>query len=198
MKIKSMKLQNFRSYKSETVIELGDLTAFVGKNDIGKSSVLEALDIFFNDSKGSIKIDKDDINKAAYNADDKEIIISLIFEELPSKVVIDASNETTLENEYLINTNGQLEIIKRYPNAGTAKTYIRAYHPTNPDCSGLMLKKDTDLRKIIEKNEIPCSDKTRNAVMRTAIWNFYKDDLQLNEIEIDVSKGDTKSIWERV
>ncbi|QIB54946.1 ATP-binding protein [Blautia producta] len=198
MKIKSMKLQNFRSYKSETVIELGDLTAFVGKNDIGKSSVLEALDIFFNDSKGSIKIDKDDINKTAYNADDKEIIISLIFEELPSKVVIDASNETTLENEYLINTNGELEIIKRYPNAGTAKTYIRAYHPTNPDCSGLMLKKDTDLRKIIEKNEIPCSDKTRNAVMRAAIWDFYKDDLQLNEIEIDVSKGDTKSIWEKL
>ncbi len=47
MKIKSMKLKNFRSYKAETVIELGDLTAFVGKNDIGKSSVLEALYIFF-------------------------------------------------------------------------------------------------------------------------------------------------------
>ncbi len=35
-----------------------------------------------------------------------------------------------------------------------------------------MLKKDTDLRKIIEKNEIPCTDKTRNAVMRSAIWGI--------------------------
>ena len=48
MKIKTIKIKNFRSYKDEVEIEFGDLTAFVGKNDIGKSTVLEALDIFFN------------------------------------------------------------------------------------------------------------------------------------------------------
>lgn len=46
MKIKTITLKNFRAYKDETVVELGDLTTFVGKNDIGKSTVLEALDIF--------------------------------------------------------------------------------------------------------------------------------------------------------
>ena len=50
MKINTVKIKNFRSYKDEINIEFGDLTAFVGKNDIGKSTVLEALDIFFNDS----------------------------------------------------------------------------------------------------------------------------------------------------
>ena len=59
MKIKKIKIKNSRSYKDEVEIELGDLTAFVGKNDIGKSTVLVALDIFFNDSKGVIKLDKD-------------------------------------------------------------------------------------------------------------------------------------------
>ena len=53
MKIKSIKLRNFRGYKEEVLIEFCNLTAFVGKNDIGKSSILEALDIFFNKSSGA-------------------------------------------------------------------------------------------------------------------------------------------------
>jgi hypothetical protein len=42
---------------------------------------LEALDIFFNDSKGVVKIDKDDINKEALSENDNEILISVCFEE---------------------------------------------------------------------------------------------------------------------
>jgi ABC-type cobalamin/Fe3+-siderophores transport system ATPase subunit len=63
MKIKTVRIENFRAYKSETTFELNDLNVIVGKNDIGKSTVLEALDIFFNENKGIIKIDKDDVNK---------------------------------------------------------------------------------------------------------------------------------------
>lgn len=46
MKIHSLKLKNFRGYKDELSISFGDLTAFVGRNDVGKSTILEALDIF--------------------------------------------------------------------------------------------------------------------------------------------------------
>lgn len=42
MKIHSIKIRNFRSYKNEIEIELNNLTALVGKNDIGKSTILEA------------------------------------------------------------------------------------------------------------------------------------------------------------
>ena len=62
MKIHSIKIKNFRSYKDEVKIELNDLIALVGKNDIGKSTILEALDIFFNDGNGVVKIDKTDVN----------------------------------------------------------------------------------------------------------------------------------------
>ena len=62
MKIHSVKIKNFRGYGRETEITFDKLTVFVGKNDIGKSTVLEALDIFFNDGKGVTKIDKSDIN----------------------------------------------------------------------------------------------------------------------------------------
>jgi len=198
MKIKKLKVKNFRSYKDEVEIEFGDLTAFVGKNDIGKSTVLEALDIFFNEGKGVVKLDKDDINKQSLAEGDNEIVISVCFEELPNSIVIDSTNETTLQAEFLINPNNQLEIIKKFPNAGKEKVFVKALHPTNTNCKDLLLKKDSELRTIISSNSIECSDRNKNAVMRTAIWNHFNANLDLEEIEIDVTKGDTKSIWEKL
>lgn len=198
MKIKTVKIKNFRSYRNEVSIDFCNLTTFVGKNDIGKSSILEALDIFFNEGKGVIKIDKDDINKQSALDGDSEICISVCFEELPNNIIIDATNKTTLYSEYLVNLNNQLEIIKKYPNAGKEKIFIKAYHPTNPQCIDLLQKKDTDLRAMIERQQIQCLDRTRNAVMRAAICNHYNENLQLDEIEIDVTKGDTKNIWDKL
>lgn len=198
MRIHSLKLKNFRGYTNETTVCFENLTAFVGKNDIGKSSILEALDVFFNDGKGAIKLEKDDVNITAKANDDKDIYISLCFDELPDRIVIDATNETTLQSEYLLNEDGLLEVIKVYPNGGAAKIFIKAMHPTNPECSDLLQKRDRDLRNLIEANHIVCDDRTRNAVMRSSIWNHYADNLQLSSVEIDVTKGDTKSIWEKL
>lgn len=198
MKIQTLRIKNFRGYCGETSINFDNLTAFVGKNDIGKSSILEALDVFFNDNKGVIKLDKDDVNVGAKANQENDISLSVSFSELPDRVIIDATNETTLLDEHLLNTDGLLEIIKKYPDGGNPKVFIRAYHPTNPDCADLLLKKDSELRKIIEAKEIVCDDRTRNAVMRAAIWQHYCDDLRLDTIDIDVTKGDAKSIWEKI
>ena len=58
MKLREIVLKNFRGYYRETRIPVDDLTALIGKNDVGKSTILEALDIFFN----QIKIDIGDRN----------------------------------------------------------------------------------------------------------------------------------------
>ena len=165
MRIKAVKLENFRGYENETKIELTDLNVIVGKNDIGKSTVLEALDIFFNENKGVIKIDKDDINKACKENGNTEVKISVIFEELPETLTIDATNPTTLDSEYLLKSDGTLEILKKYPNAGKEKVFIKANHPTNPSCSDLLLKKNSDLKKLLTE-DIECEDKTKNATIR--------------------------------
>ena len=34
--------------------------------------------------------------------------------------------------------------------------------------------------------------------MRAAIWQHYSDDLRLDAIDVDVTKGDTKSIWDKL
>lgn len=56
MKLAKLIITNFRGYKNRTEVGFNDITTFVGKNDSGKSTILEALDIFFNDGKGCIKL----------------------------------------------------------------------------------------------------------------------------------------------
>ena len=194
MYLKSLTIQNFRRYSDAVTVNFDNLTAFIGKNDTGKSSVLEALDIFFNDNKGYVKLDKNDINKTELANGNNEIIISACFDNLPPKVIIDATNETTLADEYLLNEKHQLEIVKKYYNAANAKVFIRAYHPTNPACSNLLMKKDDELRKMINSLGIECEDKARNSVMRRDIWNHYADNLQLKTVDIDI----TKNIWDNL
>ena len=198
MKIDSMKIKNFRGYKDETEIKLNDLTVLVGKNDIGKSTILEALDIFFNDGKGVIKLDKTDVNVKSRTEENLDIEISVCFSELPEQIVIDSTVETSLQDEFMLNANGQLEVIKRYKNGGSAKVFIKAKHPTNDKCAELLLKKNRDLKRIIQSENIECENQTVNAEMRKAIWNKFSDDLQQDIIEIDVSKEDAKKIWEKL
>ena len=207
MKIEKLKLKNFRGYHDEVSIKFGNFTAFVGKNDIGKSTILEALDIFFNDTDAINKIDKTDLNVDARNRKeeekDQEISIAVCFSDLPEQIVIDATNKTTLKAEYLLNEDSELEIVKKYKNgSSSAKVFIRAMHPTNPSCKNLMQMKDDDLRRIIASNNIDCDNKSVNAVMRSAIWKYFdnKEGLQLDTAEIEVATkgGDTKSIWEKL
>ncbi|NQY30661.1 MAG: ATP-binding protein [Flavobacteriaceae bacterium] len=198
MRLLTIKIKNFRSYSEQIEISTENLTTLVGKNDIGKSSILEALDIFFNKGKGTIKIDKDDVNKANLSAGNKITEIALTFDQIPSTIVIDSTNETSLEAEYLLNTNGHLEIIKRYSNGGSEKVFIKANHPTNENCSELLLKTQNALQKIINNEGIECENRTINAVMRTSIWSHNSENLDLQEFEIDVTKGETKSIWDKL
>ena len=198
MKLHSLKLKNFRGYRDEINIVFDDLTVFVGKNDVGKSTILEALDIFFNEGKGVIKIEKSDVNISEAHEGNQDTIISVCFKELPERVVIDTTVETSLQSEFMVNAEGYLEVIKKYKNGGTPKVFIKANHPTNVNCAELLLKKNADLKRIIQTEGIECESLTVNALMRAAIWNHYSEELQLQEIEIDASKEDAKKIWDKL
>ena len=198
MKIHSLKLKNFRGYRDETEILFDNLTVFVGKNDIGKSTILEALDIFFNDGKGVIKMEKSDVNVEENQQGNQETEITICFKEIPQSVILDTSVETSLQEEYMLNEDGQLEVLKRYKNGGSPKVYIKAYHPTKPECSELLLKKNSELKKIIQTTGIVCENQSVNTIMRKAIWERFADDLQLQKIEIDATKEDAKKIWDKI
>ena len=107
MKLREIVLQNFRGYYNETRIPINDLTALIGQNDIGKSTILEALDIFFNQSK----IESGDKN--IFHSGE-ETVIGCVFDELPETITLE-DVETSFSAEYLLNKDGHLEIHKKYP-----------------------------------------------------------------------------------
>src|SRR5690606_8594989 len=96
MKMKAVTVNRFCGYSEPVVVGLDDLSVLVGRNDIGKSTILEALDVFFNEGKGCIKIDKEDINKSCLARGEDQIEVSVEFTELPVEIVSDSTNRTTL------------------------------------------------------------------------------------------------------
>ncbi len=198
MRLKSIKLKNFRCYRNETKISFNNLSVFIGKNDAGKSSVLEALEIFFNNAV--VKIEKDDLNVDALVAGENRIEITCVFNELPAQLVIDAANPTTLQNEHLLNADGDLEIKKAYIcGAATPKeqVYIVANHPTIAGGHDLLLLKKRELRDRAAQLTVPAANYNGNvnSTIRSAIWNFLGA-LNISSVEVQVDKEEAKDIWE--
>jgi len=49
--IDTFRVQNYKPIKDSGHINVGDITTFIGKNDAGKSSFLEAVHLFLDGSK---------------------------------------------------------------------------------------------------------------------------------------------------
>lgn len=107
MYLKKTKLTNFRSYESIEIEFDQNLNVIIGKNDIGKSTILEALDIFFGQER--IKIDIDDKN--VFNGSEMSISCSFII-DTDKEYLIDTDVKTNLKDEFLLNSEGLLEIKK--------------------------------------------------------------------------------------
>ncbi len=57
MKISKIKIKNFKTFDNEGIeLSMNSLTAMIGENNVGKSNILEALDLFFNFSKSKVSI----------------------------------------------------------------------------------------------------------------------------------------------
>ena len=107
MRLEKVILENYRGFRMATTINIeSDITAILGKNDAGKSSILDALNVFFNGG-----IEKDD---ACVTGDSSNVKISCVFSDLPETIIIDTTNNTQLTQEYLLNADGFLEIEKLY------------------------------------------------------------------------------------
>ncbi|OAJ94454.1 AAA family ATPase [Vibrio bivalvicida] len=197
MKLEVVKLKNFRGYGAEVTIPINDLTAFIGRNDAGKSTVLEALEIFFNNS--IVKCEKDDLN---INAENNLIEITCIFGELPEQLVIDSAFPTSLAEEHLLNSDQKLEIKKVYSATAAnpkEKTYIICMHPTVTSASDLLTLKRTDLRA--RANQIGVAQDAYNASINASIRQAIREnieDLDLSHTELLVDKEDSKKVFDSI
>jgi putative ATP-dependent endonuclease of OLD family len=92
MKIESVRIENFRSYKDETII-LDDYSCFVGPNGAGKSTVFYALNIFFRQYKDS-KTDLSKLTESDFhhkNTKD-DIRITVTFKDLSEQAKTDLAD----------------------------------------------------------------------------------------------------------
>jgi len=196
VKLISLEVENLRCYKTPVKIKIDNLTTVIGKNDIGKSTVLEALEVFFNNDV--VKISQDDAN--IYNGN-KKVSITCEFSSLPEKIILDSGTETTLKDEYLLTKDLTLKIKKVFDcskKTPSCEVFIIAEHPTVTGCHNLLELKEKDLQKII-KTEAIDSPLKGNPLMRKAIWS-NSSNLELKEVQIPVTKPkeDSKRIWEQV
>ncbi|MBU1905799.1 MAG: AAA family ATPase, partial [Candidatus Omnitrophica bacterium] len=92
MKIESVRIENFRSFKDET-IKFDNYTCFVGPNGSGKSTVLNALNIFFRQYK-DCQTDFSNLTKEDFHHKNTKdpIKITVTFTELPKKAKEDLSD----------------------------------------------------------------------------------------------------------
>lgn len=203
MRLKSVRLTNFRGYKATTMIPIDEaMTGIVGRNDYGKSTILEALAIFFE--ADGIKADKNDMNCFSLAEGGEQFEIACEFDDLPEALVLDENVETTLTQEYLLNAEGALEIVKTF-RASTGKlerTAIRCQHPADEALVALLSLKITDLRKLGQERGVAdqVEDKRVASQWRQAI-RAAAEPLALRDALVDVDKGlstESKSIWGKI
>lgn len=201
MKIGKIYLENFRGFYGRVEISFDNLTALIGKNDQGKSSILEAIDIFINEGKGVTKLDPRDLNTKAQNEGKSEFKIGVVFKQYPEELVIDTTNKTTLKEEYLLNKDNELEIWKSFKNGKLSSTYIQCYHPSNDDVlRAILTKKIKELQEFVKNKGIECSDNRKAALLRKAIRDYYSDDkgLLFSSIDIPIDAEGLKEIWDKL
>lgn len=200
MRLKEIAIKNFRGYRNETRIPIGaNVTGFTGRNDAGKSSILEALDIFFEG--GEVALDKDDFN---VNEPDGTVEIRCVFDNLPPEIVLDETNKTTLQAEHLLNGASELEILKRYKRSSTKDpaTFLVADHPTATGYDDLHTLKITDLKKRAKElgvAEADVADARASAAWRVAIW-AKAPVLQKQQRDLEISKfaSESKTIQDKL
>jgi putative ATP-dependent endonuclease of the OLD family len=199
MRLKALKLKNFRGYRGDVTITFDDLTALIGRNDVGKSSVIDALGTFFDP-----KLVKYDSSDLCVHARDSEVRIGCVFSDLPKALVLDANAETSLSDEYLLNEDGDLEICRSWLVANGRKTesvFAVASHPTETNVDDLLLKKNSELKNLARELNVDLGgvDLRSNPALRKAIW-ASRPNLLLREVEVPLSKkeGDAKKVWEKI
>lgn len=194
MRLTKITISNFRCYKGETTFYLDDLTVIIGKNDIGKSAVIEAIDGFFNDS-----VEAADLSTTA---DNNSIELTCSFENVPTEVVLDTSVASSPIEEGILNLEGLLEVKKVFTFAAkkSIAVYLIANHPSDPRLANLLSMKNTPLKAYAEEvgANLEGVNKKKNPPIREAIRNHIAGTREIRELKVDGNvdnEDNLKTVW---
>ncbi len=194
MRLTAVLIENFRGFKTSTRIDFDPLTGIVGPNDVGKSSILEALDIFFEG--GTCTIDPDDLCK---DADGDEVSVTCLFADLPEQVVIDTATATTLQEEQLLNADGLLQIKKTWDcskaKVGKPSVCAIAMHSLLADGTSPLYLTRAKLRSACQAAGIEMAgiNQNENPPMRRALRATLA--VPADSVPVELEKEDAKAVW---
>ena len=196
MKLTKITIENFRCYQIPFEVKIYDFNAIVGRNDIGKSAILDALAIFFEQEK----MDQSD---ASVDGEKDNVKITCEFSDLPDGLIIDTDNSTNLRDEFLLNDAGRLEIAKTYNGSAVSpkarEIHACALHPSEDGYSDLHTLKRAELvRRAGELTvDLEGVNKTVNAELRQAIWASRADPVEALT-SVDLQKETGKQVWSAI
>lgn len=104
MKIHNISIKNFRGIDSRDCLTAGTINTFVGKNDYGKSTILKALDAFFNN-----KFTNHDVYKGIAEGEVTEITVRFTTEENINPLALDPDGFISLTKKFSYTTSGKLK-----------------------------------------------------------------------------------------
>jgi len=194
LRLTNVSISGFRGYGDKLSFPIEEATTTViGRNDAGKSSLFEALEIFF----GGAKPEQADFTVGR----DDPIRIACTFSELPGSIVIDAQRSTSLASEYLLNSDNQLELVKTWTRSKATAPVISAVslHPVIDGDEGLINAKLPLLKSIANGlgiREDAIVDRRTSSGYRDAIWATALDSgrAALEQIEVPLTGEDGKQV----
>src|SRR5262245_35223942 len=119
MKIKTIRIENFRSFQDET-IKLNSYSCFVGPNGAGKSNVLCALNVFFSEQASSstdvTKLTAEDYFEKNTN---NPVRVTITFNDLTPTAQAELSayvrqNELVVSAEAIFDPDKEVGVVKHH------------------------------------------------------------------------------------
>lgn len=159
MKIKSIGIEKFRSI-DKALVEVCDLTALVGSNNVGKSGLLRAVNSFFN-----IESERDNFRIGSHNYSVRGIPkIDIVFKNVPVRAIYNdirlADNQIhlrltfdsskKLRDKYQFKRNGTYSELPKEILAQVFKDVQFVYIPTNRDYKETLFEEKTLLKELLD------------------------------------------------
>lgn len=184
MKLTKFELKNFRGYQNAT-IDFSNFSTIVGINDSGKSTIFEALDIFFDNTK----FDGSDRNIKHL---DQSVELIAHFKDLPDEITIE-SVKTNMKSEFLTCDNEF--VLKKVFTSDSAKfsEFVVADMPNVDDIEKIHSLKIKELRKKVSELGITLEnvDQRVSSELRQTIFQELQkvNPLAVKEIELRSEDG---------
>lgn len=196
MKINKVEIKNFRSIKNESII-FDDVLALVGENNVGKSTVLRALNSVFNYEQEEIYFHKDN-HKHSPQSHFSEILLTfeIVSQNPPQYIKKCMKNQTltirfrysyvTRKRNFTYKTNK----IEKIPNEDKVLAYIDekiqyVYIPVERSIEHIKYNTDSLFKKVISD---ALSHRTKNRDTVSAKIKPVLKELQNNEFSAIAKK----------